>query len=267
MNCQKLIDSGFNAFRVNDIPDNNQSSKRNANRKNSPYHLDVLNALFEMKQEGLIQSISTRNFPPSLLISALASGFDIVSNEVLGNLMNTDNIRSDSELGMLCKDAGLSRLISAPLGGGLFTQQYSGFNEWERVSASGKTKFRNLLDSCCKMQPEANSLQKWERYRTIMDGLQYLALKHQVTVQSIALRWLLQLNEGDIISVGSQLGMDFVEEQGGQPFDRQRNLREVFTFSLEEDDMELLCQVSGFASNASRDSDHEIDFANKALWM
>jgi len=232
-------------------------------RKNSPYHLDVLNTLFEMKQEGLIQSISTHNFPPSLLRSALGSGFNIHSNDVRGNLMNTYNLQSDGELGVLCNDHGSSRLVSAPLGGGLFTNQYCKIQERAQLSASSEKMFQTLLDSCPGMN--------WKRYRTIMDTLADISLKHQVSVESTALRWLLQINDGDSISVGTHLGMDFVEEEGGQPYSRQRNLRQVFTFSLEEDDMKRLYRVSGFTSEenmlSEMDTNREIDFENRALWM
>mmetsp|Transcript_21729 Transcript_21729/g.47215 ORF Transcript_21729/g.47215 Transcript_21729/m.47215 type:complete len:515 (+) Transcript_21729:95-1639(+) len=245
-------------------------------RENSPYHLDVLDTLFEMKRDGLVQSISTKNFPPSLLRSALGCGFNVHSNDVLGNLMNTNNLQPKSELGVLCNDHGFSRLVSAPLGRGLFTNQYCQFQEWGQLSASSKKMFNTLFDSCCKMHtgPGFDSEQKWKRYRTIMDTLESAAFKYQVSVESIALRWLLQLNHGDSISVGTHLGMDFIEDQGGQQYSRYRDLRQVFTFSLEEDDMERLCRVSGFTSDRHLQSgqsgmgaDHEIDFTNKALWV
>jgi len=238
-------------------------------RNKSPYHLDVLDTLFDLKREGLIQSISTRNFPPSLLQSALGSGFSVHSNDVCGNLMHTHNLRSDGKMGLSCNDHGCSRLVSAPLGGGLFTNQYGQFQEWVQLSASNRKKFDALLLSCCNMRAgeEFDSIPNWKRYRTIMDTLGNISFKHQVSVESVALRWILQLNGRDSISVGTQLGMDFVEEQGGQPYHRHRNLRQVFTFSLESDDMQRLCKVSGFSSERRIDTNHEIDFANKALWI
>ena len=104
-------------------------------------------------------------------------------------------------------------------------------------------------------------------YRRIMKTLDDISFKHQVSAESVVLRWLLQLGEGSSISVqvGSCLGMDFVEEQGGEAYSRHRALRQVFSFSLEEDDMERLCRVSGLDSDNA--VEHEIDFANKALWM
>ena len=226
-----------------------------------------------MKDEGLINLISTQNFPPSLLRSALGCGFNIYSNDVVGNLMNTHNLHTDGELGNLCREHDCSRLISSPLAGGLFTKQYWQYQVLAQMSMSTKRMFGSLVDSYCKMKPgvNANTEQKWKQYRSIMDILVELSLKYETSLDSIALRWLLQLNKGDSISVGTHLGMDFVEEQGGEPYSRHRNLRKVFTFKLEEDDMDRLCEVSGYNSDRNNqsgmDPNHEIDFTNRALWV
>ena len=90
-------------------------------------------------------------------------------------------------------------------------------------------------------------------------------------MESIALRWLLQPNKDDSISVGTSMGMDLKEEQGGKAYSRHRDLRQVFTFSLEEDDMKKICQVSDFFSKKTGSSgtatEDEIDFTNTRLWI
>lgn len=236
-------------------------------RENSPYHLDVLSILSEMQYEGVIQSISTQNFPPSLIRSARSCGFNIRSNTICGNLMNTNNLQSPDQI-------GCSNLISAPLAGGLFTNNYSQFREWAQMPVSGRKVFRTLMQTCCDVYvgAEFGGTEDWKRYRKISDTLLDMSVKYQVSLESIALRWLLQLNHGDSICVATQMGMDFVEEQGGKPYSRHRNLREVFTFSIDEADMQQLNQVSGskFERNLQRieqDSNQEIDFTNKALWI
>ncbi|KAL3822740.1 hypothetical protein ACHAXA_001005 [Cyclostephanos tholiformis] len=229
--------------------------------RNNPYCLDVIDALFEIKREGLIRSISTKNFPPSLLRTCLECGFDVSSNDVFGNLMNTNNLQFDN--------LGVSRLVSAPLGGGLFTNRYYEIKKWEQLSPSGKKIFHTLLDSCCKVQTtsEFDRSQAWQRYRAIVDILTDLSFRYQVSVESIALRWLLQLNEGESISVGTSMGMDMREEQGGKKFSRQRDLRQVFTFSLEEYDMKQLCKVSDLDLRSGITVENQIDFTSRRLWM
>ena len=222
-----------------------------------------------MKREGFIQSISTRNFPPSLLRDALSCGFDIQSTNIHGNVMNTRNLRSDSELGILCSEQhGLSRHISAPLGGGLFTNSISRF-EWHALMASEKTNIKTLLDTCCQESSDISSTsQKWVKRQSIMHTLLDLSQKYQVSVESISLRWLLQQNEcsGDSILVGSKLGMDLREQNGGLPYNRYKDLREVLTFELEDDDMDLIGKISGLSLpvEISTEIDHKID---KSLWL
>ena len=103
-----------------------------------------------------------------------------------------------------------------------------------------------------------------------MDVLHQLSHKYQVSIETISLRWLLQLNEeaGDSIVVGSNLGMDLREQQGGKAYNRQHDLREVFTIALEYDDMDLLSEISGQSCEEfQQDNEHKIDFNNRALWI
>ena len=224
--------------------------------KKSPYHLDVLDTLFEMQREGLVQSISTKGFPPSMIQSALGCGFNIYSNEVTGNLLNTYNLQSNKKVD------GCFRLISSPLGGGLFTNKYSQYQEWERMPLSKQKQFNHMYE---KISPgtELGSIKKWERYRSIIDTLDDMSFRYQTSIESIVLRWLLQLNQSDSISVGTKLH----HKQDGAPYSRQRDLRQVFTFSLEEADMERLRQISRLTSDKSTTNEHKIDFNNRALWV
>lgn len=218
--------------------------------KGSPYHLDVLNTLCEMRCEGLIRSISTKDFPSSLIQSAYECGFNIQSNDIVGCLLDTTSLeRAGPD-----DDGGCLRLISSPLSGGILAQKYRNDPKKSQILDSSKIPTGATLDGC----------------QRIMDTLEHLALKHQVSVASISLRWLLQLNKDNSISVGTLLGMDLVEEQGGPAFHRHRHLRQVFTFELAEEEMQLLAKVSGYAPEGQQvlgAEEHEIDFSNRALWI
>jgi len=225
--------------------------------KDSPYHLDILDTLSDLQLEGLIKSISTKDFPSEH--RAMSCGFDISYNDICGSLMNTNNIQSEVD--------DYRHLISSPLAGGLLTNQFCQYQEWIQLPVSAKKAFNSLFDSRCSSNDEgiAGNIDKWKRYRSIMDTLEDMALKYQVSVESISLRWLLQLDESNSISVGTKLGMDMAEEQGGSAYSRQCDLREVFTFDLEDYDIKRLQHVSGFTYSGSKSE--EIDFNNKALWI
>ena len=110
-------------------------------------------------------------------------------------------------------DGGCGRVGRFDDDSGLFTNNCYQFQKWAHLSALSKNMFTTLLDSYSHSGMQFNSVQKWKRYRTIMDALVNISFKHQASVESVVLKWLLQLNDGDSISVGTQLSMDFVEEQ------------------------------------------------------
>ena len=216
-----------------------------------------------MKWEGLVRSISTKGFPPSLLRSAYDCGFHIQSNDVVGNLLHAESLKRQE---ILDDHSSVSHLISSPLGGGILTQKYCGYREMAQMPLQTENAFHSLLGSD-KTQPRTN----FDRYRTVMDTVENIALRHDVSVESVSLRWLLQLKNSNSISVGTRLSMNLEEEQEGQKFNRHRTLRQVFAFELEEEDMQLLAEVSGHNLAGKQclgtDEDPAIDFSNRALWI
>ena len=62
--------------------------------------------------------------------------------------------------------------------------------------------------------------------------------------------------------------MDLREQNGGLPYNRHKDLREVLTFALEDDDMDLIGKISGLSlAEIPTENDHKIDFNNKSLWL
>ena len=96
---------------------------------------------------------------------------------------------------------------------GIFTNNCYQFQEWAQLSALSKNMFTTLLYLCCHSGMQFNSIQKWKQYRTTMDALVNISFKHQASVESVVLKWLLQLNDGARISLGTELSIDFAEEQ------------------------------------------------------
>lgn len=236
-------------------------------KPNSAYHLDALNTLCEMKLEGIIKSISTNKFPPSLLQSALGCGFDIYANQVDCSLLNTRNYLK-SDMGLISKEE-YKQLISAPLAGGLLTKPFKTKEDIRQLTSIDKNRFDALYTNT-----GCDRAEKWCRFRKVIDTVDDISFKHKVSFESVALRWLLQVNPYNMISIGSKLGMDLAEENGGLPFTRQSELRQVFSFSLEEEDMDRLNKVADLSQRSQAKSSVEtkfdgdfIDFNDKSLWL
>ncbi len=224
-----------------------------------------------MKEEGLLRSVATHNFPTSILRSALQCGFDIRSNDICGSMLNTRDLQPHADSVTLNKEwDNFSRLLSTPLGGGLLTEKFSfaSSGDLSRWSSQHRMKCEELLNLHARRDGYNTKALRMDNFKMIMSILDKLALKYQTSVAAISMRFLLQLNQstGDSIMVGTSLGMDFVEEQGGKPYRRGRDLRQVFTFRLEDDDMEQICKVCGLF-RVIAEHDHVIDFSNKNLWL
>ena len=214
-----------------------------------------------MKVEGLIKSISTKGFPSSLLQSASECGFNIYTNNQNGNLLHIGNLNSMT--------TEHKPLISAPLAGGLLTNSISLKEDIRQLTQLEK----KLFDVCC-MCPSVGRTEKWNSYRNIIDTIRDVSFRYKVSTESVALRWLLQIDSSNAILVSTRLGMDLSEEKGGVPFKRHGELRQVFGFSLEEEDIEKLNAVAGFSKDGRLTSALEsgtsqgfFDFNDKSLWL
>jgi diketogulonate reductase-like aldo/keto reductase len=73
-----------------------------------------------------------------------------------------------------------------------------------------------------------------------MSVLGYISLKHGVTVASVALRWALQ--QELVTSVVPSCTLYATDDR---PFDRPAQLRQVFSFELDDEDLETLWAISG----------------------
>lgn len=211
-----------------------------AGTKGSPYNLDVLDCLIDLQRDGLIRSIGGKNIPPKLLREAAACGFTIDSNHITLNLL--DPTQYTHEMRLACHDLGIKLLLSSPLGGGLLTNRYFQTRAepppWEMTPTE-----RNYLVKVVSPWARKHSHDgRWRVYQHVMmDTLGDVALKHGVSVASVALRWAMQLDHVASVVVACRLG----KLSDGSPFDRPRQLRQVFQFELDEEDMERLWDASG----------------------
>ena len=219
-----------------------------------------------MKIEGLVRSISTKNFSPSLLQSALRCGFEIYANQYDYNLLMLDDyMQSETKLKSKME---YKHVFSAPLAGGLLTSSFIGKRDIRQLSSS-ETK---LFDSYCLLGVDRE--EKWAHYRAVIDTLSDISFKHNVSIESVALRSLLQLNTNHMIFVGTKLGMDLAEKRGGLPYNRYRDLRQVFGFSLDDKEIEMLYQdtqhmidTPRYSSLTTNQSGDFIDFNDQSLWL
>lgn len=208
----------------------------------SPYHLDVLDILAELQREGLIRSIAGRHIPASFLRTAHNYGFHLDSNQIKMNLMDPVSFYT-TELLFACKDTDTPIIAEGVLAGGLLTNRHLGQlgqpRPWELTPQE-----RNAFQGSSKdwvTQHASSETSIWNTYQEhVMRVLGYISLKHRVSVATIALRWALQQEFVTSVVPSCKLHGD-----DDRPFDRPLNLRKVFSFELDEEDLVKLWDMSG----------------------
>lgn len=181
----------------------------------SPYHLDVLDVLMDLQNDGFVKSFSGLNFPPSLIQMAETCGFHLESNQVSLSLLNRKNMLQYAEF------PSTSFVASEPLACGLLTDDfYSTKSPFITFLSSRQSRYINAIrDTCEERRPLERYLVK------LMGVLRQIGWKHNVSISSVALRWTLQQKQLTVVST-----------RVGQ-VDRSHSYREVFTFELDREDL------------------------------
>lgn len=243
-------------------------------RKQSPYLLDILDILEDLKREGMVGSVGARNIPPLQLREAHANGFELHSNQLDMNVLNPT--RYDTEQKLMCSDLGVSLMASSPLAGGLLCDRYRE-NMFEplstQLSLNGNRFLKTTLPDWNKrFAGDSNSnsrMTAWQRFhRNLLPALADIALKHRVSIASVCLRWLLQLKHVSSAAVSLNLmevGMNDNEDL--KTSQRIKTFRDVFRFELDEEDMNKIWELSGMEEPSDEiqfsfdDDDSESEYA------
>lgn len=240
--------------------------------KDSPYHLDVLNVLFEMQEEGFIRSVSGLGFPPSILSEAEACNFHLDTNQIRSNLLDPQTYLDYSRI---CSDMNIKMLCGSPLAGGLLTEKYLQCERRPNPMLSSESEIRNteqVLPVWARRKGNGSdgSKDKWEHFHDkVLKTIGDIAYKYQVSAASVALRWSLHLDNLGSVVVGSRVGMDDEDER---PFTRPRALRKVFTFELDDGDMQRLWDATGCSRHEGAvdefgEDGFVADLSNRKLWL
>jgi aryl-alcohol dehydrogenase-like predicted oxidoreductase len=109
-----------------------------------PGWLETLFDLQELKARGLVRHLGVTNFDAAHLRIVVASGIDIVSNQVSFSLLDQ---RAASGLAPFCAEYGVHLLAYGTLAGGWLTERWHGAAEpeWQRLSTWSQMKYGRFL--------------------------------------------------------------------------------------------------------------------------
>lgn len=180
-----------------------------------PNWLDCLFWLQELKQEGLIANLGLTNFDTAHLRIVLASGLQVVSNQVCHSVIDQ---RAGGAMATLCKEHNIKLLAFGTVAGGFLTDKWLGKPEpvLDDSLTWSQMKYKRFID-------EAGG---WEKFQQLLNTLSKVAKRHNVSIANVASRFMLEQPAVGGVIIGARLGKsEHVQE----------NTR-LFQFSLTEED-------------------------------
>ena len=187
-----------------------------------PAWLDSLFWLQELKEEGLIGHLGLTNFDSVHLRVAVASGIEILTNQVSYSLLDQ---RAANEMTAVCQQYDVKLLAYGTLAGGFLTEKWLGKAEpsADQLTTWSQMKYKRFIDA----------VGGWSRLQSVLQVLDDVASRYQVPVSSIASRYMLDQPAVGGVILGARLGhSDHIEENLG-----------IFELSLSQQDRDSIQQV------------------------
>lgn len=180
-----------------------------------PSWLDGLFWLQELKEKGLVGHLGLTNFDAAHLRIVIASGIDVVSNQVCFSLLDQ---RPRTGLRDLCLKHGVKLLAYGTLAGGFLTERWLGKAEpdWSRLDTWSELKYGRFI----------RAAGGWEPFQALLRAADVVARRHGVSLANVACRFILDQPAVGGIIIGARLGAsEHIEDN-----------RRLFGFSLDESD-------------------------------
>lgn len=185
-------------------------------------YLDALKHLSDLQQLGKLKAIALTNFDSKHLQRVLDEDIPIVANQVQFSVLDQ---RPLTAMIPLCQERNIQLLAYGTLGGGFFTERFLDARDpqWLQLTTASLRKYRNMI----------NAWGSWRQFQELLQTLQAIADRHQVSLANIALRYILEQPQVASVIVGTRLGIrDHLDD----------NLR-VFDFQLDPGDRQTLVDL------------------------
>lgn len=160
-----------------------------------PNWLDCLFWLQELKQEGLIANLGLTNFDTAHLRIVLASGIQVVSNQVCHSVIDQ---RAGGAMAELCNEHNIKLLAFGTVAGGFLTDKWLGKPEpiLDDSLTWSQMKYKRFID-------EAGG---WEKFQHLLKTLSEVAKRHDVSIANVASRFMLEQPAVGGVIIGARLG-------------------------------------------------------------
>jgi len=180
-----------------------------------PRWLDALWLLEAQRDAGRIGALGVTNFDTAHLRVAIASGIRLVSNQVSGSLLDR---RFTAKLGPYCAAHGVGLLCYGTVLGGFLSERWLGSTEpdWDALETWSQMKYGRFI----------RTAGGWDVFQHLLRAAHAVAQKHDVSIATVASRWVLDQPGVAGVIVGARLG------QSAHIADTAR----LFAFALDDED-------------------------------
>jgi aryl-alcohol dehydrogenase-like predicted oxidoreductase/enamine deaminase RidA (YjgF/YER057c/UK114 family) len=180
-----------------------------------PSWLETLFDLQELKRQGLIRHLGLTNVDAIHLQMVLASGIEVVSNQVSFSLIDQ---RAARALSPLCVARGLHLLAYGTVAGGWLTERWLGQPEpdWERSGTWSQMKYGRFI----------RAAGGWAAFQQVLATAARVAARHATSIANVASRFILEHPGVAAVIVGARLGER----------DHSEDTARLFSFALTAED-------------------------------
>ena len=160
-----------------------------------PSWLETIFQLAELRSKGLIRHLGLTNVDTVHLEMVLASGVDIVSNQVAFSLLDQ---RAACTLAPLCAERGVHLLAYGTVAGGWLTERWLGQPEpdWERTGTWSQMKYGRFI----------RAAGGWNAYQQVLRAAAAVAARHRTSIANVASRYILDQPGVAAVIIGARLG-------------------------------------------------------------
>jgi aryl-alcohol dehydrogenase-like predicted oxidoreductase len=196
---------------------------------NSPYYMDALKYLSDIRDKGTIKHIGLTNFDTERMQIMTDSDIQIVSNQVQYSIIDR---RPEVKMIPFCMKHNISLLAYGSLCGGLISERYLG-----REQAPSTAELNTL--SLRKYKQMIDAWGGWNLFQELLSTLKRIAQKYNVSIANVATRYILDKSAVAGVIIGARLGI----------VDHRDDNTQVFNFSLVKSDYDDIDTISTKSNN------------------
>ena len=194
-------------------------------------YLDALAHLTELRDAGAIRHLGLTNFDTDRLAHILERGIAIVSNQVQFSLIDR---RPEVRMAPWCRERGVHLLAYGALCGGLLSDKYLGQPEprGSALDTVSLQKYKRMVDAWGG----------WSLFQELLTVLRSIAARHEVSIATVSVRWVLDRPAVAGVIVGRRLGLT----------DHRAENANVFAVTLDAEDQARIDEVASKSNDLFR---------------